>query len=38
MGLAQNSEEYNPLPGHFPTKERFVKEFAIFGGGNRHGP
>jgi hypothetical protein len=30
--LAQKSETYNPLPRHFPTKQRFVVEFA--GGGS----
>ena len=33
-GLAQNSETYNLLPRHFPTKQRFAKEFAKGGGGN----
>jgi hypothetical protein len=32
MVLAQKSETYNPLPRHFPTKQRFVVEFA--GGGS----
>jgi hypothetical protein len=34
MGVAQNAERYNPLPRHFPTKERFVHEFAGGGGGS----
>ena len=29
----KNSELNNPLPGHFPTKDRFVREFAGGGGG-----
>jgi hypothetical protein len=34
MTLAQKSEIYNPLPRHFPTKPRFVVEFAAGGGGS----
>lgn len=34
MALAQNSEKYNPLPRHFPTKQRFVVEFAARGGAS----
>ncbi len=33
MGHAQNAERYNPLPRHFPTRQRFVVEFAAGGGG-----
>lgn len=33
MGFAQNAEQQNPLPRHFPTKARFVREFARAGGG-----
>jgi hypothetical protein len=33
MGLAQDSETYNPLPRHFPTKARFVHERIGPGGG-----
>ncbi len=32
IALAQNADQNNPLPRHFPTKQRFV-EFAIGGGG-----
>ncbi len=32
MGFAQNSETYNPLPRHFPTKDRFAVELGISGG------
>jgi len=32
MTLAQKAEIYNPLPRHFPTKRRFVVEFASRGG------
>ena len=34
MTLAQKAEIYNPLPRHFPTKRRFVVEFASRGGGS----
>jgi hypothetical protein len=30
---AMRSEVWNPLPRHFPTNERFVKELASAGGG-----
>jgi len=34
IGLAQSpAANHNPLPGHFPTKARFVKEFIGPGGG-----
>lgn len=33
MALAQKSETNNPVPRHFPTKQRFVVEFAKAGGG-----
>jgi hypothetical protein len=32
-GLAQKSEQQNPLPRHFPTKARFVRETASAGSG-----
>ena len=32
MAVAQRSETYNPIPRHFPSKQRFVVEFA--GGGS----
>ena len=31
--FAQNAQTHNPLPRHFPTKQRFVVEFAGAGGG-----
>src|SRR6516162_9410736 len=34
MALAQKAEPFNPLPRHFPTKQRFVFEFAARGGSN----
>jgi hypothetical protein len=34
LGLAQRSDTNNPLPRHFPTKQRFVVEFAAPGGGS----
>ena len=33
VSLAQKSEIYNPIPRHFPTKQRFVVELAAGGGG-----
>jgi hypothetical protein len=32
-GLARKSEQQNPLPRHFPTKARFVRETATGGAG-----
>jgi hypothetical protein len=34
MGFAQFIEEQNPLPRHFPTKQRYAVEFAKSGGSN----
>src|SRR5215471_16097014 len=34
MTLAQKAEPLNPLPRHFPTKQRFVFEFATRSGGS----
>ena len=34
MTLAQKAEPFNPLPRHFPTKQRFVFEFAARGGSS----
>lgn len=31
---AQKAQDFNPAPRHFPTKARFVKEFAGGGGGS----
>jgi len=34
MAFAQKAESFNPHPRHFPTKQRFVVEFAARGGGS----
>ena len=34
IGFAQFISELNPFPRHFPTKGRFVVEFAKGGGGS----
>ncbi|HEX4919253.1 MAG TPA: hypothetical protein VFV92_00750, partial [Candidatus Bathyarchaeia archaeon] len=34
MALSQKAERFNPFPRHFPTKQRFVVEFAARGGGS----
>lgn len=33
MAVAQTAQNKNPLPRHFPTKQRFVVEFATAGSG-----
>jgi hypothetical protein len=36
IAVAQKFETRNPLPRHFPNKERFVREFAARDSLNNH--